>query len=684
MIVFLDVRSIINWWININSMKMNVVHINTIRFFVPLLFFVLCGCIFAGKVLSDDSIKTPFDGAGRSYDQKRNAYLGLLLKKKLPVFHYSGRQIDGDMSRNIFYLYLKGLDSWKCFLLQDDVKTLEAQVPRILDDLEQGKLTLPSAAFDIFTQRAGQVERMVDVLLTQPISATDVESIETDPKKFDYAKNEDELRDRWRRIVRGQVIKSFLDLEAKRATVARDANHLWAEAIQDVTSRNKEFFHRLRQGTVQEQYDSFYDALARAFDPHSGYYYLPANLSPSETKRFFEKRRPDAKRENGLQELMGLSEKRSLGLFDLANGANYTFAKSMVLNAPDGKKIGYILLPSFYHDFKKKNGSGRASGEDTRRKVEKLKAAGVDGIILDLRNNGGGALPDAVSIVDLFTDDGPVAQMKNAGGREQVLRDSEPGTVYAGPLITLVNGGSAGASEIVAAALQDYGRAVIVGDSRSYGYGTVQIVVDLDEMRLSHDPQFDNLGALQVTIQKFYRINGNSTQYKGVEPDILLPSMVGYIKSGEKYLEYSLPWDTISPVSYEKWQPPLPLDELRQRSEKRVAFDKAFLTIKEEAKNAEQRSRDTLITLTVDDMRAQKEAAQRSKKKMGEYFRQFRGAGDGEDEQPPPQEKRDEWMKNVREEPYIREAEHILLDMIVLGGKKTPVPPEKDMSDGPR
>jgi carboxyl-terminal processing protease len=592
-------------------------------------------------------------------------------------------------------------------------------------------------------ERIGQAEKMVNDVLAQPISQTNPETLETDPEKLTYVKTLDELGDRWRRAIRSQVIGRFLDLEDEQVKekVKKDKETLWREAIEKVGKQNRNFFHRLKQDTLQDQYDRFYNAVARAFDPHTNY------ISPAEKEQFdismsgslegigavlseedgfikvkeimpgsasARQRRLQAgdtilQVAQGSEEPVDVTDMRLIDVVRLIRGPKgsevrltvkksdgskemipiirdvvqieETFAKSMVLDAPNGKKIGYILIPSFYHDFKKKNGVGRDSGEDTRREVEKLKAQGVSGIILDLRNNGGGALPDAVSIADLFTDDGPVVQVKNSGGREQVLRDSEPGTVYAGPLVVMVNKFSASASEIVAAALQDYGRAVIVGDGHTHGKGTVQTVMDMDDMRLFYS-QFDRLGALKVTIQKFYRINGNSTQYKGVDPDILLPSLIDYIKSGEKYLEYSLPWDTISPASYEKWQPPLPLDELRQRSEKRLAGDDAFLAIKEEAKNAEQRSRDTLITLTVDAMRAQKEAAQRSKKKMGEYFRQFRSAEDSEEE-PPPAEKRDEWMKNVRQEPYIREAEHILLDMIALDGKKMAPAPAKNLS-GPQ
>ena len=710
---------------------------NTIRLIIFALFLFLPVSVSA---LSGNPV-----AQGEKFDKKRNDFIASLLEKRLPIFHFSGKPFDGKLVGDAFQLYLKQLDFQKRFLLAGDVETLRAYVPRIPGDIDQGTLTLPRIAADMLRERIDQAEKMVSDILAQPISQTDPEKLETDPEKLDYVKTPDELRDRWRRTIRSQVIGRFLDLEKDQVKekVKKDKDALWREAIEKVAKQNKNFFHRMKQDTLQDQYDRFYNALARAFDPHTNYL-PPAGKEQfditmsgrlegigavlSEEDGFIKvkeimpgsasarQRRLQAgdtilQVAQGVEEPVDVTDMRVTDVVRLVRGPKgsevrltvkksdgtkemipiirdvvqieETFAKSMVLDAPDGKKIGYILVPSFYHDFKQKNGEGRDSGEDTRREVEKLKEAGVDGIILDLRNNGGGVLTDAVAIVDLFTDDGPVVQVKSKSqlGSEQTLSDSEAGTVYDGPLAVMINKFSASASEIVAAALQDYGRAVIVGDDHSHGKGTVQSLMNnMDDMRLFYEPQFDNLGALKVTTQKFYRINGNSTQYKGVEPDILLPSMVGYIKSEEKYLEYSLPWDSISPVSYEKWQPPLPLDELRQRSEKRVAGDKAFLAIKEEAKRAEERSHDTLITLTVDDMRTQKEAAEQSKKKMGEYFRQLRKDENGEEE-PPPEKNRDEWMKNVREEPYIREVKNILLDLIALEGKKATNVTGKELSD---
>jgi len=230
-----------------------------------------------------------------------------------------------------------------------------------------------------------------------------------------------------------------------------------------------------------------------------------------------------------------------------------TFVKSVLLDAPAGGKIGYIMIPSFYRDFEgTKNGNkARNCTEDTRKAIEDLKKTGINGLILDLRNNGGGSLVDAVDTAGLFIKSGPIVQVKNSSGAQRILNDEDSEIVYDGPLVVLVNQFSASASEIVAAALQDYGRAVIIGGRHTHGKGTVQTLVDMNEnIPTLHLRSYDDLGALKVTIQKFYRVTGGSTQYKGVESDIVLPSLFQYLKSGEQYIDYSLPWDQVDPVPF--------------------------------------------------------------------------------------------------------------------------------------
>ncbi len=223
------------------------------------------------------------------------------------------------------------------------------------------------------------------------------------------------------------------------------------------------------------------------------------------------------------------------------------FARSLLMDMP-GKldKVGYISLPKFYSSFEKEDGNSCA--EDIKNEISKLKNANVNGIILDLRSNGGGSLKDVVDMSGLFVKDGPIVQVKPRNRDAYLYEDEDEDVHYDGPLIVMVNQFSASASEILAAALQDYNRAVIIGSNSTFGKGTVQRFVDLD--RVYRDQSDLNLGNLKITMQKFYRVNGGSTQLKGVEPDIILPNNYHYIDTGEKDYDHAMEWSEIDPVNY--------------------------------------------------------------------------------------------------------------------------------------
>ncbi len=355
-----------------------------------------------------------------------------------------------------------------------------------------------------------------------------------------------------------------------------------------------------------------------------------------------------------------------------------TFVKSSVMDSPDGRRTGYIFIPSFYRDFEgTRNGAnGRNSTEDTLKEINNLKAQNVDGIVLDLRDDGGGALVDAVDITGLFIKSGPVVQVLNKYGDKRVLSDTNDGVSYDGPLVVLVNKFSASASEIVAAALQDYHRAVIVGGKHTHGKGTVQTIINLNEnIPLLNVRKYEDLGALKVTIQKFYRVTGSSTQYKGVESDIVLPNLFEYIKSGERYLDYSLPWDSIAPVDFTpyKSKQPFNMAKLREMSLMRVAQDKGFKIISEEAARGAERSENTMLTVQIDDMRLKRDEARLMREKVGAYYRKYRDeAGDDPDfegQDADQEDPKDKWLKDVKQDPYIREAVNIVGDIIRFSGK---------------
>ncbi len=259
------------------------------------------------------------------------------------------------------------------------------------------------------------------------------------------------------------------------------------------------------------------------------------------------------------------------------------YAKSTIITTNDKKayRIGYIYLPQFYTDMNDNN--GRRCSDDIRKEVTKLKEASVDGIIIDLRNNGGGSLNDVAEIGGLFIKSGPIVQVKSLNTPARAYNDSDDKILYDGPLAIMVNSFSASASEILAAAMQDYKRAIVIGTESTYGKGTVQRIVDINRL-ISKEARSDmDLGVFKVTIQKFYRINGGTTQFQGVKPDVILPDIYDKIDIGEKELDYPLQWSEIKPVPYTVWNYAPNTKDLAKKSASRIQKDTSFALIKEAA-----------------------------------------------------------------------------------------------------
>jgi carboxyl-terminal processing protease len=345
-----------------------------------------------------------------------------------------------------------------------------------------------------------------------------------------------------------------------------------------------------------------------------------------------------------------------------------TYAKSAVMSPPGSKKkVGYINLPAFYHDFN--NSRGRTASADVRDELEKLKAENVDGVVLDLRNNGGGALDDAVKMAGLFFKTGPVVQIKDQKGNTTVLNDQDADVTYDGPLIVMINTFSASASEIVAAALQDYGRAVIFGTDTTFGKGTVQSMLDLDAYLPPAFNSFRPMGSLKLTIQKFYRINGGTTQYKGVVPDIMIQDAYSTLEVGEKNLEYPMPWDTVSSLSYPKWPKRPDLAGLKKKSQGRIKTDPFAQKMLELAdKLAKQRDR-AYASLNKGKFFQEQESARKESEKFEALQKENanlkvaplalgRPPVDSLDD-----EKEKKWREGLAKDFYLREAVNVLGDM---------------------
>lgn len=425
--------------------------------------------------------------------------------------------------------------------------------------------------------------------------------------------------------------------KAKKGKKLSEAQ-LLAKALEEVTKNYEKIFSRLEEQNKKRDYqlDKFYNSITEVFDPHT-YYMIPdekddfdidmsgklegigallredgpyikvEEVIPGSVAWKSKKLDKDdviLKVGQGNSEPVDIVNMRIQDAVKLIRGKKGTIVK-LTVKKPDGMisvvelkrdvvsledayvkatviemkdspyKVGYVTLPKFYRDFANRN--GRNCTDDMRKALEDLNKQGVSALILDLRNNGGGALIDANMMSGLFIPKGPIVQVKAHTGSVEVLKDDDASVVFDKPMITMVNANSASASEIVAAALQDYGRSLIVGGDHTHGKGTVQQVVDFDSVIPPIAKVYSPFGALKITIQKFYRITGGSTQYKGVTPDIVLPDPMSVLEKGERFLDYSLPWGQVSPVPFDSWKKfTYDKKDLEKKSEARVKKSEKF------------------------------------------------------------------------------------------------------------
>lgn len=344
-----------------------------------------------------------------------------------------------------------------------------------------------------------------------------------------------------------------------------------------------------------------------------------------------------------------------------------TFAKSAIIKNGD-QKIGYILLPEFYADFN--NRDGRRCAIDMQKEIEKLKTEKVNGIVIDLRTNGGGSLDDVVNIGGMFVDNGPIVQVKSKDQPAQALNDLNPGVLYDGPLAILISQSSASASEILAAAMQDYKRAVVIG-STSFGKGTVQRVFPLENF-YSGDKSLLPFGSIKLTLQKFYRINGGSTQLKGVVPDIQLPDMYDYLDIGERKDSNSLSWDQIAKADYKPLKPSVDFSMLIENSKQRIANNEAFRLVKQNAVRLKKQQDENNYSLNAAKFQDQMKEAKEFSKKFEELdkSKKLLTVENAKvdlaiiKKDTSAVTKNEEWMKVLRKDPYIAEAANVLNDWI--------------------
>ena len=347
-----------------------------------------------------------------------------------------------------------------------------------------------------------------------------------------------------------------------------------------------------------------------------------------------------------------------------------TYAKSSVVSK-DGKLYGIINLPKFYINFEDKN--SRDAAKDVAIEIERLKELGVEGIIMDLRDNGGGSLKTVVDITGLFIPEGPVVQVKSTGKDKEVLSDKDPRVQWDGPLVVLVNNYSASASEIFAAAIQDYNRGLILGSKHTYGKGTVQNLIDLNQFVRGNS--MGDLGALKTTTQKYYRIDGGSVQLKGVESDVVMTDRYSYIDMGERDIDNAMPYDKIDPASYKPYRNNF--DQIIANSNRRMAASPQFKLMDENAKWVNEQKDDNTYSLNIDKFKADMAKNEEATKK----FKAFKDYNSGltfdalpyEKElfakEPELAEKKQRWYESLAKDIYVEEALNILNDMQPQGTK---------------
>jgi carboxyl-terminal processing protease len=613
-----------------------------------------------------------------------------ILMQSLNNVHYSPLTLNDDFSEKVYKLYMQRLDYNKKFLLQSDVDELKKFNRDIDEDINNGKFNFFNRSFEIITKRVDEAQAYYKDILATPFDFSTNEEVELDEEKLSYAKNHEELKEAWRKSLKYQTLARMVEMmdsqdkaKEKSDTVKiKTKEELEADARKKVLKSNDDYFKRLREFDRDDRLAIYFNAITGIYDPHTEFYPpkdkanfeigmtgqlegIGAQLQPKDEYIKVSSIVPGSpswkqgqlkpgdlilKVGQGSAEPVDIVGMKMDDVLPLIRGKKGTevrltvkksdgsvvviplirdiviledsYAKSVILKGK--KNIGYIKLPTFYTDFSGKG--GRSCANDIKKELEKLKAEKVDGVILDLRYNGGGSLPDVVDMAGLFIDKGPIVQVKQKTGIPQLLEDKDPSTVYDGPLVVMVNSNSASASEIMAAAIQDYKRGIIVGTSpSSFGKGTVQRFYNLDDYLPAQYNTIKPLGEVKITTQKFYRVNGGATQLKGVIPDIILPDPYYLLDQGEKEQDYPMAWDEIPAAKYSPMKPAYSIDKLKSNSEKRVKDNPGFEVLNDAAKRLKKLKDNTVVSLNFDKYVAEQKKNKEEAKKLEELDKEIPG-----------------------------------------------------------
>ncbi|MBL0023684.1 MAG: carboxy terminal-processing peptidase [Saprospiraceae bacterium] len=653
--------------------------------------------------------------------------------------HLKPKEIDNTFSAMVYKTYLERIDGQKRFLTQEDLNKLKNFELLIDDEVNNRTFEFFNASLPLLDAGTEKAKSYFTESISVPMNFTKGDPLETDTDKIAYAKNDTELKAQWKNIVQFEVMSKWVQLiKDQQGKENKEGNkteeELKTDAVKDVKKRFNDWFDRLGKLRRSDRMEVYLGCIANYNDPHTDY------LSPKEKQDFditmggklegigarlttegdytkvfsivvggpaWKTKKLD---DNDIimkvtqkgQEAVDIAGMRVDDVVQLVRGKKGTTviltvrkkdnsivdisierdevqlddakAKSVILNIP-GKiqNIGYIHLPNFYSSFETEGGNSCAV--DVAEEIRKLKEQQVNGILLDLRNNGGGSLNDVVDMSGFFIEEGPIVQVKGRESKPYIHVDKDKSVLYGGPLIIMVNQFSASASEIIAAAMQDYNRAIIVGSNSTFGKGTVQRFYDLDRGVRGYD-EYKPLGNVKMTVQKFYRINGGSTQLKGVIPDIILPDTYHFIKTGEKDYDNPLEWTEISAVPYSQ---NVVLIENKQKlvenSKKRVAESKDFQLVLESAMQIKQNRDQTKWPLKINDYRSMVEKRDEDNKKFDKLFKNEIA---GLEIKNLPEDvakinmaesniaRNNEFIKDLKKDIYLEESLYIIRDMINL------------------
>jgi carboxyl-terminal processing protease len=707
---------------------------------LPLLLLMLAGGIFlAFQTMGTTNTKPP----GKY--EKILQIVGEILKQG----HYQPKDINDDLSKTVFYKYFEELDPDKNIFLKQDIDALREFETKIDDEIKGSEVKFFLAVSQKFNQRVDEAGKIYKDILAKPFDFTVNESVVTDSKKLSFASTENERREQWCKRLKYLTLERYVELldireknKGKEGFVAKTDAELEKEAREKVAKVMDRTFDRYRfKFNEDEKFSVFVNTITNLMDPYTEFFppvekryfdeqlsgrfsgigasltYDEGNIkinslitgSPAWKSQQIEVGDVVMKVAQGSEtpvELTGYVVEDAVKLIRGKKGTEVrltlkkkdgslktvsiirdeivqdeTYVRSAVINN-GGAKIGYIFLPEFYADFERPNGV--RSGADVAREVIKLKQEKVDGIVLDLRNNGGGSLYDVVQIAGLFIEDGPVVQVKDGSGQPQILRDKDGSVLYDGPLTVMVNEFSASASEILAAAIQDYGRGIVIGSTSTYGKGTVQRSIGLDPQSNFLSTNSD-LGSLKLTVQKFYRVNGGSTQKKGVIPDVVVPDYYEYLKFREKDNPDAMPYDEVTKANYKTWQPGYDLNIVKNLSNARIANDSIFRKIKANTEIL-GRQNDKEYPLQIDQYRAEQKITRAAVKEIEELIKANKELQIAFLEQDAKKYNSDDkdksarynaWLKNVGKDRYVDQAVQIMTDMIkqenIAKGKSQPV-----------